>query len=334
MLKEGGFLIKILVLSRFDFRIGPKLFLNIPELHSQVFLEEIPPLMDLHIPDLHEKQFFFTHEFGEIKTANLIFTVPSPVARGLQEILMISFIIRNEEVADLKIFQELLEQFAIELEEIKDVYKGFYKDGKDLKDSHQIYTKIEELLNSVFQSIPKETILIEPRDLNLVVFDFFKEGKSRVAEIIREIISKGQFYKDLSEESNLPYSKISISEYSISISNPLNINKFLMVQLKNKDGFIFVVDVTNKIMFKIAELTLDLILKLPKFAFMPSLILIDELGNDRLEIQRFIENLGINEDDNKTIQYIPLNIFGNDKIREAIKWIVDRIAIKQTLAAI
>ena len=333
MSKEGGFFIKFLVLSRFDFRIGPMLILNIPELHSQIFLEEIPPLMDLHISDLHEERFFFTYEFDELKTANLIFTVQSPVARGGQEILMISIIIRNEEEADLKIFQELLEQFAIELEEIKDVYKGFYKDAKDLKDSYQIYTRIEDLFNSVYHSFPKETILMNPRDLNLVVFDFFKEGKSRVAEILKEFISKGQFYKDTSEESYLLYNKISISEYSISISNPLNFNKFILVQLKNKDGFIFVVDVTNKLMFKIAELTLDLILKSPEFAFTPSLILIDEIGMDRLEIQRFIENLSINKDDNKTIQYIPINISENE-IREAIKWIVDRIAIKQALAAI
>ncbi|GAG84665.1 unnamed protein product, partial [marine sediment metagenome] len=207
MLKEGGFLITILVLSRFDFRIDPKLFLSKPELHSQVFLEQIPPLMDLHISDLHEERFFFTYEFSEIKTANLIFTIPSPVARGGQEILMISIIIRNDEEADLKIFQELLEQFAIELEEIKDVYKGFYKDVKDLKDSHQIYTIIEDLLNSVYNSFPKETILMEPRDIKLLMFDFFKEGKSRIAEILREFISKGQFHKDKYEESNLLYSK-------------------------------------------------------------------------------------------------------------------------------
>ena len=334
MLKEGGFLIKILVLSRFDFRVGPKLFLNIPESPPQVFLEEIPPLMDLHISDLHEKRSFFTYDFGEIKTANLIFKVPSPVARGGEEILMISTIIRNEEEADFRIFQEILEQFAIELEEIKDVYKGFYKDVKDLKDSHQIYTRIEDLLNSVYNSFPKETILMEPRDIKLLMFDFFKEGNSRIAEILREFISKGLFHKDKYEESNLLYSKISISKYSISISNPLNINKFFSIQLKNKDGFIFVVDVTNKIMFKIAELTLELILKLPEFAFTPSLILIDELGMDRLEIQRLKENLRINEDDNKTIQYITINISDNDEIREAIKWIVDRIAIKQALAAI
>ncbi|MFX0137204.1 MAG: hypothetical protein ACFFDN_26430 [Candidatus Hodarchaeota archaeon] len=290
--------------------------------------------MDLHIPDLHEKRFFI-HEFGEIKTANLIFNVPSPVARGGQEILMISIVIRNEEGAELRNYQGILEQFAIELEEIKDVYKGFYKDIESFRNSHQIYTKIEELLNSVYHSFPKQTIIMEPRDINLVMFDFFQEGKSRIAEILKEFISKGQLYEDPSDELTLLYSKISISKYSISIPNPLNFNKFLMIQLKNKDGFIFVVDATNKLMFKIAELTLNLILTLPEFAFTPSLIfLIDELGMKHLEIQRLVENLSINEDDNKIIRYISLNTSDNDEIREAIKWIVDRIAIKQALTAI
>lgn len=328
MLKEGEFFIKILVLSRFDVRVGPKLFLYVPELHSQVFLEHVPLLMDFY------EKGFFIHEFGEIKSSNLIFTVPSPVARGEKETLMISIIIRNEEDVDPKIYQGLLEIFVHELKEIKDLYKGFYKEEKDFEDSHQIYTKIEDLLNSVYHSFPKETISMKARDINLVMFDFFKEGKSQIVDNLRKFISNGQFYKDKSEESNLLYSKISISEYSISISNPLEFNKFLLFQLKNKEGFIFVVDVTNKILFKIAELTLDLIFKLPEFALTPSLILIDKIATERLEIQKFIKNLSVNENDNTAIKYITINTSDNVEIREAINWIVNRMAIQKAQAAV
>lgn len=328
MLKEGEFLIKILVLSHFDVRVGPKLFLIVPELHSQVFLDQIPPLMDFY------EEGFFIHEFGEIKTSNLIFTVPSPEARGKIERLMISIIIRNEEDVDLTIFQELLEQFVHELKEINDAYKGFYKEEEAFEDSHQIYIKIEDLLNSVYYSFPKETFFMKARNVNLVMFDFFKEGKSRIAKILRKFISNGQFYKDKSEESNLLYSKISICEYSISISNPLEFNKFLLFQLKNKDGFIFLVDITNKIWFKVAEITLDLIFELPEIALIPSLILIDKIGIDRLEIHKFIKNLKINEDENKAIKFIPVDASNNDEIREVINWIVERIAIIKAQAAI
>jgi hypothetical protein len=320
-LKEGEFLFKDLVLSRFDVTVGPKLYLNVPKLHSQVFLEHIPLLMDFY------DKGFFIHEFGQIKSYNLIFTVPSPVARGEIETLMISIIIRNEEDVDPKILQDLLEQFVHELTKIKDVYKGFYKEEKIFEDSHQIYIKIEELLNSVYNSFPKETIFMKVRDINLVMFNYFEEDKSRIVKILRKFISKGQFYKDKFEESNLLFSKISIFEYSISISNPLKFDEFLMVQLKNKNGFIFVVDVTNEILFKIAEFTLELLFKLPEFVFTPSLILIDKIGIDNLEIHNFIKNLRIDEDENKSIKYITINASDNEEIREAINWIVERIAI-------
>ena len=175
---------------------------------------------------------------------------------------------------------------------------------------------------------------MKARDINLVMFDYFKEGKSQIVKILRKFISNGQFYKDKSEESNLLYSKISISEYSISISNPLNFNKFILVQLKNKDGFIFVVDVTDKILFKIAELTLNLIFRLPEFAFTPLLILIDKIGIDRLEIHKLIKDLRVNEDKNKAIKYIPINTSDNDEIREVINWIVERITIRKAQVAI
>jgi len=172
---------------------------------------------------------------------------------------------------------------------------------------------------------------MKSREINLVMFDFFKEGNSRIVKILKELIFNGQSYKDKSEDSNLLYSKISISEYSISISNPLIFNKFLLFQLKNKDGFIFVVDETDKFLFKIAEFTLNLISKLPELAPIPSLILFNKIATDRIEIQKLIKNLSINEEDNKIIKYVPFNTYDNDEIREAINWIVDRIAIKKVL---
>ena len=53
---------------------------------------------------------FFIHEFGELKSSNLIFTIPSSLsqagARGDIETLMISIIIKDEEDGDPKVFQE------------------------------------------------------------------------------------------------------------------------------------------------------------------------------------------------------------------------------------
>ena len=113
LVKEGEFLIKILVLSRFDVKVGPKLFLNVPELESPIFLDHVPLLMDFY------EKGFFIHEFGELKSSNLIFTIPSSQsqagARGDIETLMISIIIKDEEDGDPKVFQGLLEQIIHDL---------------------------------------------------------------------------------------------------------------------------------------------------------------------------------------------------------------------------
>ncbi|MFX1594391.1 MAG: ADP-ribosylation factor-like protein [Promethearchaeota archaeon] len=334
MSEEGESLIRILVLSYFDVHVGPKLFLHLPEANSQLPLDHLPLLMDFY------DKGFFIHEFGELKSSNLIFTIPSPGLRGDITRLMISIITPDEEDINPKIFQGLLEQFIHDLKEIKDAYKGFYREEEEeeeeveeefFKESHQIYTEIKKLLDSVYDSFPKETISVKARPINLAMFDFFRDGKSQIAKVLGKFISTGQFYKLKSEEANLIYSKIIVSEYSIS--KPLEFNKFLKLQLKNQDGLIFVVDTTNSILFKMAELTLDLIFKSEELMFLPSLILIDKKDTDRTEIHNLTENLRINEDEDKSIKFIPIDAPDDDKIREAFNWIIKRISIKRAQIA-
>jgi len=320
-----------LVLSRFDVRVGPKLFLHLPEGKPQLPLDHIPLIMDFY------EEGFFIHEFGELKSSNLIFTLPSPrtqekTLRGDITRLMISIIIQDKEDLNPKMFEGLLEQFVHDLKEIKDAYKGFYVEEKIFKESDEIYAEIKELFVSVYDSFPKETISMKARPINLAMFDFSRDGKSQIANMFGKFISTGQFYKRKSEESNLIYSNISVAEYSVS--KPLEFNKFLMLQLKNQDGLIFVVDATNNILFKMAELTLDLIFKSEELTVIPSLILIDKEETDRPEIHKLIEDLRINEDEDKSIKFIPIYAPDDDKIREAFNWIVERISIKIAQIAI
>jgi len=315
-----------LVLNHFDSIIGPKVFLNIPKLSNQFLLEQIPCLMDFY------EEAFFIHEFGEFKTTNLIFIIPNPGTRGGQTTLMISIILLNGEEMDLKVFQELLNQFAEELKKIKEVYSVFNRQAQNCKDIQIVYSKIEELLITLYHSLPKETIFMKTRDINLVMFDFFEDGISPIADNIRKFISVVQFCKNKPEKVNLFNTKLSIFEYSMD--NPMKFNNFLLFQLKNEDGFIFVVDESNKILFKIAKIALNLIFKSPELAYIPSLVLFNKTKTERIKIQKFIKELSINEDNNKTIKFIPINIYSNDEIREAFNWIIDRIAFKKAHVAI
>ena len=299
-----------IVLSHFDTIIGPKVFLNIPKLSNQTLLKQIPNLMDFY------GEAFFIHEFDEFKTANLIFKIPSPDSRGRQESLMISIIHLNDEIMDLKVFEKLLIQFANEIKNIKDVCIVFNRGANILKDIQVIYKKIEELLISFYQSLPKETIFMKTQDINLGMFNFFEDGISPIADNLRMFISIGQFSKNRSENVNHLRTNLSISEYSID--NLMNFNNFLLSQLKFSDGFIYLIDDTSKILFKKAEVTLNLISESLELHNIPSLILFSKKTTQRIGIQKFIEKLRINKDDNKKIMYIPNSIYDSDEIRKPL----------------
>ncbi|UCC18649.1 MAG: hypothetical protein JSV62_11140 [Promethearchaeota archaeon] len=312
-------------MSHFDSIVGPMVFLNVPELPSQDVLEEIPRLLDFY------KEGFFTYEFEDLKTSNLIFTVSSPIARGGEVNLMISIIVFDEENTDLSIFQDTLGQFAHELKQIKDIYKAFERDKSNSIDHHEISIKVEELLNSVYHALPKETISTEKKEINLAMFDFFEEGESKIAQLFRKFITNIKYYKSKSEDLNPLHYKIIVSSYPISNSKK-SINFFLS-QLKKKQGIIFVVDITNKTMIRKARHISNRIIRLAigklNIANMPCLILINKLGIYRYEIQkilRFLDEFGY---DIKIVKYIPTDISNKDKINEAFNWIINRIILNK-----
>jgi len=311
----------VLVLSHFDSIIGPMVFLNVPKLPSQEVLNEIPRLLDFY------QEGFFIYEFEDLKTSNLIFTIPSPIARGGEVNLMISIIIFNNEDTDLNIFQETLEQFARELKEINDIYKAFESNRINSIDHSEVSIKIEELLNSVYSALPEYIISTEKKEINLVMFDFFEEGESQLAYHFRNYISSTQYSKDKSTELNLLNFKISMSTYSLS--NPKKSINFFLSQLKNKHGFIFAVDVTNKKMLRKARHISNKIIRLAigklNIAKMPCLILINKLGIYRYEIiklAQYLDGFGYNI---RTIKYIPTDPSNNEKVRDAFSWIIHRI---------
>ena len=115
---EGKFL-KCLVLSYFDSKIGPKVIKTVGDEILREDLKEI-----LQYIDYHEKGYFI-HEFRRIKSANMIFFVESPLARGKTEKVMISVVLINEDT-DPRTYSHLLELFEKKFKQIKDVYNGFY----------------------------------------------------------------------------------------------------------------------------------------------------------------------------------------------------------------
>jgi len=97
--------------------------------------------------DYHEKGYFI-HEFRNIKSANFIFFVASPLARGNYEIVMISVVIIDEDI-DPRSYFHLLKQFVAECKQIDDVYKGFHLEIGQNSSSQDVYEKIKELMHKM-----------------------------------------------------------------------------------------------------------------------------------------------------------------------------------------
>ncbi|MHA1148244.1 MAG: hypothetical protein ACTSR8_08360 [Promethearchaeota archaeon] len=167
------------VLSSFDNRIGPVVFLKAPERYNSIYLDHVPLLMDLY------KEGFFVHEFGDLRTANLIFEIPSTRARGRREILMISIISYQEEFyLDLSSFQEILTFFALQMRNIKDVYKGFHTD--EVPEGKEMYTYIVDLVFSFHDALPTERQLHDQMFSQVLTLKLSPEGKASILNNLQQ----------------------------------------------------------------------------------------------------------------------------------------------------
>jgi len=115
------------LLSHFDMKIGPRLFLTYPEIETDINkdLKEIPYLLDLR------NTGFFVHNYEEVKTANYSFEIPNVHVRGEKENLLLSIVV-TENNFDLHLLNQFLSRFEEKISSIKDLYKVFYKCNKEL----------------------------------------------------------------------------------------------------------------------------------------------------------------------------------------------------------
>lgn len=99
---------KILILSHFDAKFGPKIFLISPESSDEKEFDQIPSLMDLY------SEGYFMHVFGDYKSANYIFNIPSERGRGKVETLLISIVVDTNSDINLELSKEFLEGYVSE----------------------------------------------------------------------------------------------------------------------------------------------------------------------------------------------------------------------------
>ncbi len=138
-----------LILSRFDPLYGPKIFFKAPKVLDDQKIKDIPLLMELNSKGV------FIHIFEDIKTANLLFKLPSGQARGRKETLLISIITDINSELKLNLAREILESFSKELINLNDAYRAFNIPDKNIEGDTNKLKEIENLFFSVFKSIKR-----------------------------------------------------------------------------------------------------------------------------------------------------------------------------------
>ncbi len=138
---------KFLILSYFHSMIGPKILFQAPESSQNDSFDEILSLMDLR------DEGFFVHISGGFKSANNLFEIPSSYARGSRDILLISFLIsENEGDINIDITREFLERFEREIKKIKDAYKAFYLDSSTFVGDQNKLNEIRTMFYTFYES--------------------------------------------------------------------------------------------------------------------------------------------------------------------------------------
>ena len=306
------------VLSYFDSKVGPKTLLQKSELPDYLKLDHISLLMDFYSGE------FFIHEFGDLKTANHIFSVPSPLARGNEETLMITIVALDEKLHKLDSFHKVLEIFIEEFKKIKDVYKGLHDNTEDIHESSEKLEEIKEYFENFFNSLPKEKALFKQKISRILIFGLQQSGKTTIIESLQQkIFNKPKLKKEINLRKSL-LGNLSITTYNFSEKN--NFYEIMSLYLENIEGMVFVLDVSDIANYKKAKIELHQINKFPSTYHLPLAIFLNKIDLKAPKITEIIQKLKLDQLKHKTIKYFPISALKNDGITDAFNWLSTEIA--------
>jgi hypothetical protein len=170
-----------LILSYFDNRLGPKILITIPEFRkakTNIYYKKIPILMDLY------NKGFFIHEFGMTRTANMIFTVYNPSARGREDRAMLTLLSINEEYnIDLKSLKEIMECLVMNLKKDKNICKAFRY--KKQETGLTYFSKIKDLLFRFYKALPITNFAEKSKLIKIPTYGLSRKDKSNIINFIR-----------------------------------------------------------------------------------------------------------------------------------------------------
>jgi len=131
------------------------------------------------------KEGFFIHEYGAIRSINLIFEIESKKARGKAELLQLSLICFDKQY-DLSSFSEILATFVSELRNIHNAYRAFHFDTDDSQNCRESFNDVVGLFSLFNQSLPKEKEKIDKITKKYLTFGLSLTGKNNIIRNFQE----------------------------------------------------------------------------------------------------------------------------------------------------
>ncbi len=307
----------ICVLSYFDRHYGPKLYFSYPSIPRNIKLDHIAFLMDFY------EKGFFIHEFGEIKSANFIFTILNPNnPRGGEDLLMVSIVLLDE-VYNLNEFKRVLDLFSEKFKLVKDIYEGFSKDIINESQETEKTSSIKSLIQSLSYSMPKETHSLKVREPKLLIYGTPQSGITTIINALKTSVREGDSSKDAKQKFSL--GNISIITYSFS-AQPI-FDGILAIFLSQIDGLAFVMDSSDSTKFEAAYKELHYINKFPETRKLPFLVLLNKADKIVQKKEKIAKLLELEKLNSEKVKYFAVNALKDQEVYEAFQWLTSEILI-------
>ena len=310
--------LKIIILSYFHPRYGPKILLKAPESLKESDFHYLPALMDLY------NEGFFIHTFGNYKSANYIFNIPSEKARGSIEMLLISIIFDINSNINYDLSKELLQSFEKEIQNIEDVHKAFYVESKQYEDATEKFEKVKDLFFTFYNSVPEESIVYKQKDAKILVFGLSYAGKTTLINCLKENMIKKTLPTTYMDISRIIINNVSMFTYDTP--GQVKFRSLMEPYLKNRDGIVFVLDIADKKQFDTAQTLLHKVGNLPQMEGLPLLILFNKIDLVDPDIEDLKKKMNLEKLQSRSIGcYLTCGLTGKN-VNKAFHWMAIQLS--------
>jgi GTP-binding protein SAR1 len=310
--------VRIIILSHLNPFFRPYIFLKVPETIQRDDINQVPLLIEMY------ENGFFKHMFGTFKTANLLFDIPSEYSRTKKEHLLISILIDKDNKFNTSLTQQLLEGFVEEFKKIESVYKAFYITSQVYEGDINKYNNVKTLLDAFNTSFPKNDVIFEQKEAKVLVFGLFLAGKTTLIRCRRKSVSKTIF-----PTISVDISRILVNNVSLLTYDTPGQSKFKEIwkpYLKNQDGLIFVLDVSDRLKFEDACALLHEIAGRSELCELPLLILFNKIDIEKPDVNELVNAIALEKLGKRPIKYFLTSGIKNINVDEAFNWLSLKIA--------